>query len=88
MTKRKGPTPKKFHIKLKMIPEPEPDTRAVMIMIDPDQTVVMRGDAAPNVVMDCGQCGTRLTEGIGSMQVQNMVFKYNGCGAFNETVEG
>jgi predicted RNA-binding Zn-ribbon protein involved in translation (DUF1610 family) len=83
MAKRKGPTPKKRHLRLAVIDEPEPGTRAVINFVG-EGTVVMRG--AGNVVMECGACGVPLIVGVKTAQIQNVVFKCPNCGAYNETV--
>ena len=85
-TKAAKPKPKrkaKRHIKLMVIPEPEPNTRSVLIYTG-EGTVVMRGPG--NVVMECGNCGVPLIEGLGVAQLQSLVFKCPSCGQFNETL--
>lgn len=81
--KRKGPTPKKRRIRLAVIPEPEPNTRSVLIYTG-EGTVVMRGPG--NVTMECGNCGAPIIVGVKTSQLQNLVFKCPNCGAFNETL--
>ena len=83
MTKKKGPTPKKRRIRLMVIPEPEPNTRSVLIYTG-DGTVMIQG--AGNITMECGQCGVPLIQGVNVSQVQSMVLKCPNCGAFNETL--
>jgi hypothetical protein len=80
-------TPQKHHIKLHVIPEPAQGTRSVLLR-EGEGTVVFRADHAPRVVMDCGACDARLVQGVPVSQIENVVLKCNGCGAFNETVEG
>jgi len=73
----------KRHIQLMVIPEPEPNTRSVFIYTG-EGTAVMRGPG--NVVMECGNCGVPLVDGVSVANVQNIVFKCPNCGAFNETL--
>jgi uncharacterized Zn finger protein len=81
--KRKGATPKKRRIRLMVIPEPEQGTRSVLVYTG-EGTVVMRGPG--NVVMECGNCGVPLLEGVKVAQIQNLVFRCPSCGSFNETL--
>lgn len=84
---RKASPPQKHHIRLHVIPEPAEGTRSVLIFAG-EGTVAIKGDVAPNLVMDCGSCGAPLVQGVPVSQIESVVFKCNGCGAFNETVEG
>ncbi len=70
-------------IPLRLIPEPEKDTRTVIVFTGKG-TVVMRGEATGRDYV-CGNCGATILAGIGRGQVKNIVFKCNACGAFNET---
>ena len=70
-------------VRMIVIPEPEPNTRSVLLYTGPG-TVVMRGPG--NVTMVCGQCNSPLLEGMKVTQVQNLVFRCKNCGAFNETL--
>jgi len=84
--KRKGPTPKKRtqrRIRMMVIPEPEPNTRSVLVYTG-EGTVVMRGPG--NVIMECGNCQVPLTEGVGVAQVQSLVLRCPNCGEFNESL--
>jgi hypothetical protein len=47
----------------------------------------MRGKDAPNLILECGLCDSPLIVGMRTSQVENLVVKCNGCGAFNETIE-
>lgn len=73
----------KRRIQLMVIPEPEPNTRSVFIYTG-EGTVVMRGDA--NVVMECGNCGVPLIDGVPVGNLRSIVFRCPNCGAFNETL--
>lgn len=84
--KKRKPTPKKRptrHIKLMVIPEPDPDTRTIFVYTG-EGTVVMRGTG--NVVMECGNCGVPLVDGIPVSQIRSIVFKCPNCGQFNDTL--
>ncbi len=74
---------KKRQIRMAVIPEPESGTRAVIVYTG-EGTVVMRGDG--NVDLDCGNCGKTIVLGVRVVQIRNLVFKCNACGAFNETL--
>ena len=91
--KKRNPSPKgqsgspkkraRRHIKLMVVPEPEPNTRSVLLYTG-EGTVAMRGPG--NVVMECGNCGVPLIEGVPVGSLQNLVFHCQSCGAFNETL--
>jgi predicted RNA-binding Zn-ribbon protein involved in translation (DUF1610 family) len=89
MAKRKKPNPiKKIpratrHIAMMVISEPEPNTRSVLVYTG-EGTVVMRGPG--NVVMDCGNCGAPLIEGVPVANLQGIVFRCPNCGQFNDTL--
>lgn len=69
--------------RLAVIPEPDPDTRAVQILTGPG-TIIIQGDAC-GLSMDCGKCGASLVVGLKREQVRQIVLKCNACGAFNDT---
>jgi len=77
------PRRKRRHLKLMVIPEPEPNTRMVFVFEGPG-TVVMKGDG--NVIMECGNCGVPLVDGVPVGNLQGIVFRCPNCGAFNETM--
>jgi hypothetical protein len=87
MTGAKKRARKRRTIRLVVIPEPEKGTRSVLIF-NGEGTLAMRlaGTSGPPVTMVCGNCSAPLTEGITVDQVQNLVFRCNRCGAFNETL--
>lgn len=70
-------------ILLGAIPEPEPETRTVLILNGPG-TIIMKGPG--DLLMLCGSCETPLVVGMSVSQVQNLVFKCNACSSFNETL--
>jgi hypothetical protein len=70
-------------IALKIIPEPDPDTRSVFIKTG-DGTIIFQGYDT-SISLDCGKCSAPLVVGLAPEQVVNIVFKCNQCGSFNET---
>jgi len=66
-----------------VIPEPEANTRSV-IVYEGEGTVVMKGPG--NAVMECGNCGVPLVEGVPVGNIQSIVFKCPSCGEYNETL--
>jgi len=77
------PPRRKRHIRLAVIPEPEPNTRTVLLYTG-EGTVVIRGSGP--VTMDCGNCGAVLAQNVEMGQLQNLVLRCKNCGAFNETL--
>lgn len=63
-------------------------TRSVLIISPGDGLPVVKGDANPNVLMECGGCGRTLIRGLQVGQLEDLVFKCPDCGAYNETIEG
>jgi hypothetical protein len=80
---RKKEDNQKNIIKLKVIPEPQPYSRSVLIM-DGTETLFFKGYTS-NLKFICGNCGAVLMEGIEKNQVKNIVLKCNNCNSFNET---
>jgi uncharacterized Zn finger protein len=74
---------RKRRIRTRVIPEPEANTRSVLIY-EGEGTVVMKGPG--NVIMECGNCGVPLVEGVAVNQLQNLVFRCPNCGEYNETL--
>lgn len=72
-------------IALKVIPEPDPDTRAVFVRIG-DETILMESNVT-NISMDCGKCGSPLIVGLDPRQVGNIVIQCNHCGSFNDSAQ-
>jgi len=66
---------------LKVIPEPEPNSRAILV---PPRGVspVIKGTGDLDLL--CGQCNEKLVEGIVEGQVQNIVIRCPKCNAYNE----
>jgi len=48
-------------------------------------TVAMRGSA--NLVFVCGGCRAPIIDGVLTNQLHNLVFRCNGCGTYNETLD-
>ncbi len=65
-------------VKMEIIPEPTPGTASVLVG---SMAPVIRGEGPADYV--CGGCRTVLCEAIVPGQVQHLVFKCPGCGAFN-----
>jgi hypothetical protein len=86
--KKRTTTPKKRSkrtIALRVISEPEANTRAVIHHVGPG-TVVMRGAGQSTLVMECGNCGVPIIEGVHMNQVRGIVFRCKNCGEYNETL--
>jgi len=69
-------------LKLKVIPEPDPDTRSVFIY-NGEGTIAFRGFEV-GLALTCGQCNSHLVVGVRRENIKNIVIKCNNCGAFNE----
>lgn len=72
-----------MRFKMRVIPEPEPDTRSVLVYTG-EGTVVMRGENT-GFVYSCGGCDVPLIVDVRPGQIVNLVFKCSACGAFNES---
>lgn len=71
------------HVKkpLKIIPEPEPNTRRVFML----QGLFPAFRGQGNVDLVCGKCGQILVEGAGSgLTISDVVIRCPKCRAFNE----
>ncbi len=81
---KNSPPPEITQIKLlKVIPEPDPDTRAVFIY-EGEGTVAFNGNEI-GLAMACGDCQSHLVVGISENKIQNIVIRCKKCGAYNET---
>ena len=67
-------------IKMKVIPEPAPNTRSVLMPEFKGAVMTSKG----SLDYYCGNCDITLFRRIDYKQVQNLVVKCGGCGAFNE----
>lgn len=70
-------------LKLKVIAEPDPNTRTVLIYKG-EGTVLMAGFDV-GLALTCGQCNAHLVVGVPRENFNNIVIKCNNCGAFNES---
>ncbi len=71
-------------IRLRVIPEPEEGTRAILVKGgDEEGTVYIRGEHTGRVHV-CGACDAPLMEGVSREQVGDAVLQCPACGAFNE----
>jgi len=70
-------------LKLKVIPEPDPNTRSVFIYSG-EGSIVFRGFEV-GLALTCGQCSSHLVVGMPRENIRALVIKCNSCGAFNET---
>lgn len=75
--------PGKRQIRLKVIPEPDPDTRVVVSRPSEFDALLFTGSdpSAPDIC--CGKCGAAIIRGMPQKFV-NLVFKCPTCGAFND----
>ncbi|WP_282348879.1 SEC-C metal-binding domain-containing protein [Pseudomonas sp. PS01301] len=67
---------------LKVIPEPDPNTRTVFEKTSKG-TVLFQGYDI-GVALCCEKCRSHLTQGIARTQLLGIVIRCNSCGAFNE----
>ena len=76
----------KRRIRLRVIPEPDPDTRSVFekLIGAPDSVFFAGGETTDAYV--CGQCETPLIVGLQLTQFQNLVLRCSQCGKHNETL--
>src|SRR5712692_10019425 len=70
------------HVPLTVIPEPDPNTRAVWEKIGPETTFVVDRDGRYS--FDCGSCGAPLLVLRDCQQVSGIVLRCAACGNFNE----
>ena len=70
---------------LRVIPEPDPNTRVIFRHDGPDSVAVKGTDRfAPDIC--CGGCGAPLIRGMSELSFVNVVFRCYACGAFNEAI--
>lgn len=67
---------------LKVISEPDPNTRSVFIY-DGEGTVAFRGYQV-GLALVCGSCKSHLVVGISRENIQNIVIRCKKCGSYNE----
>jgi len=73
----------KQKVSLKVIPEPDPNTRAVFILNNDEGTIVFQGFET-QIALVCGNCSSPLVAGMNLEQIKNIVIKCNNCNRFNE----
>ena len=66
--------------KMKVIPEPAPNTRSVLAPTFKGPVIQSEGPLS----YACGQCETTLMRNVDYKQVRQVVIKCFACGAFNE----
>lgn len=71
------------HVALRIVPEPDPGTRTVLIKQGQDSLFFVGRDT-PNSY-DCGGCSAPLAVGMSATQIQGIIFKCAKCGCFNES---
>lgn len=73
----------KDRVPLRVIPEPDPNTRTVFEKMG-DGTILFQGFET-NIALVCGTCGAPLAAGIHPTQMKSVVLRCKRCNAFNET---
>jgi hypothetical protein len=80
---RAMPKPK---MSLRLIPEPDPETRVIFQHNGPG-TIALSGTDRSAPDLCCGSCEAPLVRGIAQASAVSIIFRCNGCGAFNELVK-
>lgn len=70
---------RKRRLRLMVISEDEAKERATLATTG--DSLIMKGDG--NTVMECGNCGAILIEGVLATQFRGMAFKCSNCGELN-----
>lgn len=70
--------------KLKIIPQPQPDTVTLLIPKPKEALPLIKCDADVNLM--CGNCSALLIEGVFENQVRNIVIRCPNCGEYNQIV--
>ena len=69
---------------LRVIPEPKPNTRSVMIQNEGEVPFVfMKGGGSEDLI--CGSCDALLCESVAWANLRGVVFKCPMCGTFNDS---
>jgi hypothetical protein len=68
--------------KLKIIPQPQPDTITLLIPKPQEALPLIKCDADLNLV--CGNCGVILVEGIMENEIKNIAIRCPICKQYNE----
>jgi len=71
------------HVRLPVIPEPDPGTRSVFLR-EGEGTIFFAGHFS-ELSLDCGTCQAPLVVGMAPGQVAGIVLRCAACGAFNDT---
>lgn len=71
------------HVPLRVIPEPDPGTRAGLDFIGEGSLAIVGYETG--LSFDCGKCGAPLMRGVRRGQIRGAVLRCNACGAHNET---
>ncbi|MGE0104966.1 MAG: SEC-C metal-binding domain-containing protein [Blastocatellales bacterium] len=79
----KVPPEIKQKIMLKVIPEPDPNTRTVFEKIG-EGSILFQGFET-NIALVCGACNAVLAAGMASDKVRHIILRCNLCGSFNDT---
>jgi hypothetical protein len=81
---RNGVNWRKFHldVRLRVIPKPKPQTRAVLEPKVGEVLPVIKGYGILNLL--CGNCGAVLVKGINEGQIRNMVIHCPICRYYND----
>jgi hypothetical protein len=74
---------RRLHIRLEVITEPDPGTRAVFEH-GGEGSIFFQGSHGTDS-LDCGSCSAPLAVGILRNQFRDVVLKCANCGAFNDT---
>jgi len=69
-------------IALGVIPEPDPNSRAIFFY-EGEGTVVFSGYDV-GLALTCGKCASELVTGVRRDAIQGVVIRCKNCGAFNE----
>lgn len=72
-------------IRLNLVPEPDPNSSSKAVFVFKGEGTVVFQGFFTNTALCCGQCGSHLVAGMGLDTVQNIIFRCNNCGSFNET---
>jgi hypothetical protein len=73
----------RHRIPLKVISEPDPNTRSVIDRVGKG-TIIIQGFHT-EIGLTCGTCDAILIAGMDREQITSIVLRCNKCGAFNET---
>lgn len=71
------------HIRLKVIPEPAPNTKAVFEKLGSGTVLINGFDTG--ISYDCGTCGEPLMRGVQKGQVRGIVLRCGACCSYNDT---